>query len=153
MLFRTARLSRTTSCPAMRALPRVGRSSVARMWTVVVLPAPFGPRKPKNSASPTSRSRPSSARTAPKSLPRDRKSTRLNSSHGYISYAVFCLKKKKDQERGSQPNNQIYTRSMQEIHLTPAPHASNARLSHATGRTAGPHDLTTTLSPLVSDHG
>src|SRR3989449_2336674 len=25
-------------------------------------------------------------------LPRDRKSTRLNSSHGYISYAVFCLK-------------------------------------------------------------
>src|SRR2546422_6500287 len=26
--------------------------------------------------------------------PRDRKSTRLNSSHGYISYAVFCLKKK-----------------------------------------------------------
>src|SRR2546422_5444794 len=29
---------------------------------------------------------------------RDRKSTRLNSSHGYISYAVFCLKKKKNQQ-------------------------------------------------------
>src|SRR2546422_7633415 len=29
--------------------------------------------------------------------PVDRKSTRLNSSHGYISYAVFCLKKKKEQ--------------------------------------------------------
>src|SRR2546422_8060952 len=28
-------------------------------------------------------------------LDSDRKSTRLNSSHGYISYAVFCLKKKK----------------------------------------------------------
>src|SRR5256884_6190584 len=28
-------------------------------------------------------------------VPLDRKSTRLNSSHGYISYAVFCLKKKK----------------------------------------------------------
>src|SRR2546429_5573395 len=28
----------------------------------------------------------------------DRKSTRLNSSHGYISYAVFCLKKKKKQQ-------------------------------------------------------
>src|SRR5687768_18346156 len=28
-------------------------------------------------------------------LDRDRKSTRLNSSHGYISYAVFCLKKKR----------------------------------------------------------
>src|SRR2546422_5263865 len=32
-------------------------------------------------------------------LPRreDRKSTRLNSSHGYISYAVFCLKKKNEE--------------------------------------------------------
>src|SRR2546422_8183256 len=28
----------------------------------------------------------------------DRKSTRLNSSHGYISYAVFCLKKKKKKQ-------------------------------------------------------
>src|SRR2546429_2963424 len=33
-----------------------------------------------------------SSSTAP--APEDRKSTRLNSSHGYISYAVFCLKKK-----------------------------------------------------------
>src|SRR2546422_7498874 len=33
----------------------------------------------------------------PCSRTRDRKSTRLNSSHGYISYAVFCLKKKKRQ--------------------------------------------------------
>src|SRR5256884_3193141 len=32
---------------------------------------------------------------SPRSSPTDRKSTRLNSSHGYISYAVFCLKKKK----------------------------------------------------------
>src|SRR2546422_8244174 len=31
---------------------------------------------------------------------RDRKSTRLNSSHGYISYAVFCLKKKKKKYHG-----------------------------------------------------
>src|SRR2546422_7306571 len=31
----------------------------------------------------------------PKPGLQDRKSTRLNSSHGYISYAVFCLKKKK----------------------------------------------------------
>src|SRR2546422_5807016 len=46
---------------------------------------------------------PSSADTRRSSQPRarsaayrrDRKSTRLNSSHGYISYAVFCLKKKK----------------------------------------------------------
>src|SRR2546422_5152237 len=37
-----------------------------------------------------------------KRLPRDRKSTRLNSSHGYISYAVFCLKKKKRLPPGPQ---------------------------------------------------
>src|SRR2546429_6756465 len=36
----------------------------------------------------------------------DRKSTRLNSSHGYISYAVFCLKKKKKKTNTS--NNSIY---------------------------------------------
>src|SRR2546422_633863 len=33
----------------------------------------------------------------PAGVDEDRKSTRLNSSHGYISYAVFCLKKKKKQ--------------------------------------------------------
>src|SRR5207253_8085010 len=34
---------------------------------------------------------------------RDRKSTRLNSSHVAISYAVFCLKNKKDSQRKEQP--------------------------------------------------
>src|SRR2546422_1716194 len=34
----------------------------------------------------------------------DRKSTRLNSSHGYISYAVFCLKKKKTNKSYSHIN-------------------------------------------------
>src|SRR5947207_9662188 len=45
--------------------------------------------------------------------PRDRKSTRLNSSHTVISYAVFCLKKKKNSEikhagllRGADEGNQ-----------------------------------------------
>src|SRR5205809_5698967 len=37
------------------------------------------------------------SRYFPYLLPSDRKSTRLNSSHGYISYAVFCLKKKTTQ--------------------------------------------------------
>src|SRR2546429_4296763 len=35
-------------------------------------------------------------------VPRDRKSTRLNSSHGYISYAVFCLKKKKNRSHSAR---------------------------------------------------
>src|SRR2546422_3537481 len=37
---------------------------------------------------------------------RDRKSTRLNSSHGYISYAVFCLKKKKKSKEEKLVRNQ-----------------------------------------------
>src|SRR5205809_1488857 len=37
-----------------------------------------------------------SVRTRTMLRDQDRKSTRLNSSHGYISYAVFCLKKKKE---------------------------------------------------------
>src|SRR2546422_1604783 len=35
----------------------------------------------------------------------DRKSTRLNSSHGYISYAVFCLKKKKNIQHTEPPGD------------------------------------------------
>src|SRR2546422_6826118 len=38
----------------------------------------------------------------------DRKSTRLNSSHGYISYAVFCLKKKiEDAETGARISGRV----------------------------------------------
>src|SRR2546422_6048572 len=39
---------------------------------------------------------------------RDRKSTRLNSSHGYISYAVFCLKKKKYKDTAKIPRREIW---------------------------------------------
>src|SRR5438105_12483895 len=38
--------------------------------------------------------------------PRDRKSTRLNSSHEWISYAVFCLKKKKKNTRKHSIHNE-----------------------------------------------
>src|SRR6266566_8714102 len=37
---------------------------------------------------------------------RDRKSTRLNSSHLVISYAVFCLKKKKKKKLGKRPSGE-----------------------------------------------
>src|SRR2546429_7208074 len=59
--------------------------------------APAAPRRALPEAARAA-SRPESPRSrAPAAPPRrpDRKSTRLNSSHGYISYAVFCLKKKK----------------------------------------------------------
>src|SRR2546422_5437389 len=39
---------------------------------------------------------------------RDRKSTRLNSSHGYISYAVFCLKKKKKNTPPSHNKRELF---------------------------------------------
>src|SRR3712207_8907049 len=57
------------------------------------------------SATPTSRSssaRRSTATTTAPSRGADRKSTRLNSSHANISYAVFCLKKKKKQNNTNQ---------------------------------------------------
>src|SRR2546422_5012645 len=59
---------------------------------------PRGDRRPTDESLPGRRLRgagdrePAQARLRAE---RDRKSTRLNSSHGYISYAVFCLKKKK----------------------------------------------------------
>src|SRR2546422_4899034 len=45
----------------------------------------------------------------------DRKSTRLNSSHGYISYAVFCLKKKKKKNRRVQDITQKYQSQSEEV--------------------------------------
>src|SRR2546422_2259828 len=50
---------------------------------------------------------PSAIASPPRTTARpDRKSTRLNSSHGYISYAVFCLKKKKKKNKTirNEPN-------------------------------------------------
>src|SRR2546429_4754383 len=44
------------------------------------------------------------AATLKSAIERDRKSTRLNSSHGYISYAVFCLKKKKRENQVRSPH-------------------------------------------------
>src|SRR5205085_3084613 len=52
-------------------------------------------------------------------LPLDRKSTRLNSSHSQISYAVFCLKKK----RSSQQARRLGTaRPFQRLFQRPASH-------------------------------
>src|SRR2546422_2486003 len=42
----------------------------------------------------------------------DRKSTRLNSSHGYISYAVFCLKKKKKHNRYKSKHSNEHTQQV-----------------------------------------
>src|SRR5438105_9152971 len=44
---------------------------------------------------------------------RDRKSTRLNSSHEWISYAVFCLKKKNDVRRRREQSDRHYARNQE----------------------------------------
>src|SRR5438309_4691678 len=46
---------------------------------------------------------------------RDRKSTRLNSSHSSISYAVFCLKKKKKLKKLQAPNHSTTTLELKKI--------------------------------------
>src|SRR2546427_4962677 len=52
-------------------------------------------------------------------LPADRKSTRLNSSHSQISYAVFCLKKKKTRRTPARHNIKDTTSTIRpEPHLT-----------------------------------
>src|SRR5438105_5222099 len=47
----------------------------------------------------------------------DRKSTRLNSSHEWISYAVFCLKKKKRDKRSSATSQQRHSQHDLDIHV------------------------------------
>src|SRR5688572_32583071 len=73
------------------------------------------------SGSPTSSGTRPPRGSAPFTTPGDRKSTRLNSSHSQISYAVFCLKKKKKKKynRHTTPTipsaNLLYT-----YHSTPS---------------------------------
>src|SRR2546422_1535684 len=61
-------------------------TTLFRSWFIKPVGSPLG--KPPPQPASQRQARTTSSR-------RDRKSTRLNSSHGYISYAVFCLKKKK----------------------------------------------------------
>src|SRR2546422_3179195 len=81
---------------------RPPRSTLFPYTTLFRSPPPtrFPPRRARRTrlrrrAARTPRSHPRCRARRPPPRLRDRKSTRLNSSHGYISYAVFCLKKKK----------------------------------------------------------
>ncbi len=60
---RTAFVSATTSCPQTNARPVVGSSTVERIFTSVVLPAPFGPSRPCTSPTGIVSETPSSAVT------------------------------------------------------------------------------------------
>src|SRR2546427_5945790 len=82
------RVNRVSACaqtdvprPHAKQSTEMGRKTMARMQVMA---------KTLWSGTDTLRLRPE-----PRHAPSDRKSTRLNSSHSQISYAVFCLKKKK----------------------------------------------------------
>src|SRR5215831_6271985 len=64
----TATGSATTSIPATRARPPVGRTSVVSMPMVVDLPAPFGPSRPNSTPAGTVRSMPQTAGTSPREV-------------------------------------------------------------------------------------
>src|SRR5438128_3803384 len=66
--------------------PRAARSAAWPACSAAATRSSSGGRRP--------------GRTSPRR--RDRKSTRLNSSHGSISYAVFCLKKKKKKKKNKK---------------------------------------------------
>src|SRR6202022_2857899 len=91
------RRARVTSNPRTRAVPEVDVVSPSRSWIVVVLPAPFGPRRPKISPRRTSKERWSTATTSPKRLvrlstwmtigvtvPEDNRSVRLFYADHYV---------------------------------------------------------------------
>src|SRR5690606_41419504 len=82
-LDRFKRRSNVQPPPCLPSSPRcvISRSNCCLRWE------PLAPREQKSRPSSKSRSRTRAGQS-------DRKSTRLNSSHVKISYAVFCLKKK-----------------------------------------------------------
>src|SRR2546422_4089555 len=84
--FRSSRFS--TTKPKPRASPVATTKYGRNGSNVVARPAPLRPRA-----------------TAMSGPALDRKSTRLNSSHGYNSYAVFCLKKKKKKKKKMSSQN------------------------------------------------
>src|SRR5256884_7485357 len=78
------------------AWPPCSKATVAKEVTFSSCCAGLGSRGRFLRARPSRRSQPNPEPDPASEFQQDRKSTRLNSSHGYISYAVFCLKKKKN---------------------------------------------------------
>src|SRR5256885_8662413 len=90
----------------------------------------------RNDRPPTSQTHDTHPPTGgPEPLPRDRKSTRLNSSHLVISYAVFCLKKKNHQQ--TTHREQPQQRPIPILDHRTFPHTDQIR-----------QPLITTISPL-----
>src|SRR3989449_8636768 len=70
-----------------------------------------------------------------KALRVDRKSTRLNSSHGYISYAVFCLKKKKKLKYEEIPQDILIGNILNSLYTPPRPQLPLLRFAKSPNKT------------------
>src|SRR2546422_2244907 len=75
---------------------------------------------------------------------RDRKSTRLNSSHGYISYAVFCLKKKNTASRHTTTKGRRVALAQCSATIGASPLCRLSRDSHT--RSTSPRSITEAAS-------
>src|SRR5207247_4483354 len=60
----------------------------------------------------------------------DRKSTRLNSSHEWISYAVFCLKKKKKKKKNKKTTDNKHKNKRQQKQIQPKHKNSQQKVTH-----------------------
>src|SRR5688572_32580689 len=91
-LFPYTTLFRSTSMPSRRILAGFPATTQPEGTDLVTT-------EPAPTTQPSPISTPGMMRLLPPMKQLDRKSTRLNSSHSQISYAVFCLKKKKIQKK------------------------------------------------------
>src|SRR5256884_442049 len=106
----------------MRAASRSSSSEEMRETSPPSRAATAFSVEPSKNVSTRCRSAERRATSSKRSL-RDRKSTRLNSSHGYISYAVFCLKKKKKEDNTRRKHRQLGKM----IHKSPAHSLSDSQ--------------------------
>src|SRR3712207_7755127 len=85
-----------TAHPEIHPLPQHAPLRISRRGRRTARPrSPAAARAPERAGRPRRRPPPPRWTVLSRQPPLDRKSTRLNSSHANISYAVFCLKKKK----------------------------------------------------------
>src|SRR5206468_11362467 len=84
----------TTLFRSSRTMDRAPSSAVSSSERSISVPVSAAPACSRRSIAPSSSDRRPVATDPVRDRRRDRKSTRLNSSHDQISYAVFCLKKK-----------------------------------------------------------
>src|SRR2546430_8103422 len=82
-------------------------------------------------------------------LPKDRKSTRLNSSHSQISYAVFCLKKNNDSFGANSDGHQVIGAAFREFKIVGR--LFEVRLAHLAASNTDLR-LPDRLLALIGDH-